>query len=300
MKIMDKEQLIAIFGQENVDSYEKWNFDSPIDDDDRNFVFSCMNTLDWLISNGDKEREYDYYNIVKNTLQSAGGEEISTGNDFGFHSFIREILQNSLDHPVRGDGKAEISIQMEDTSLIYTHNGRPFGFEIGKPTSTMLGLFNPLTRIKKYDFRIGRFGIGFKSWILFFREFKLTTIWNRCKFSCKIGVDQFAADGEQFILEMETCVFEQEVDQSDTIEFEFTERIGGDGEWEIEENYLIKIITSTLSTWNQKEVAVSFTDMAKSEQKFISKISKKKLGEFDVDRIDVSHENELVESNIIN
>ena len=97
---------------------------------------------------------------------------------------------------------------------------------------------------------------------------------------------------------METYSFDQ-VDQSDTIEFEFTERIGGDGEWEIEENYLNKIITSTLSTWNQKEVAVSFTDMAKSEQKFISKISKKKLGEFDVDRIDVSHENELVESNII-
>ena len=118
---MDKEQLIAIFGQDNVDAYEKWNFDSPIDDDDRNFVFSCMNTLDWLISHGNIEREYDYYNIVKNTLQSAGGEEISTGNDFGFHSFIREILQNSLDHPVRGDGKAEISIQMEDTSLIYTH-----------------------------------------------------------------------------------------------------------------------------------------------------------------------------------
>ena len=74
---MDKEQLIAIFGQENVDAYEKWDFDSPIDDD-RNFVFSCMNTLDWLIFNGNKEREIDYYNIVKNALQAAGGEEIST------------------------------------------------------------------------------------------------------------------------------------------------------------------------------------------------------------------------------
>ena len=31
---------------------------------------------------------------------------------------------------------------------------------------------------------------------------------------------------------METCVFDQVVDQSDTIEFEFSERIGGDGEWE--------------------------------------------------------------------
>ena len=40
------------FWSRNVDAYEKWNFDSPIDDDDRNFVFSCMNTLDWLISHG--------------------------------------------------------------------------------------------------------------------------------------------------------------------------------------------------------------------------------------------------------
>ena len=297
MEITYREQLVTTFGQDNVDAYEKWDIDSPIDDD-RNFVFSCMNTLEWLIFNGSKEQEIDYYNQVKNALQAAGGDEIFTGNDFGFHSFIREILQNSLDHAVRGDGEAEISIQMEDTSLIYTHNGRPFGFETSKPTSTMLGLFKPLTRIKKYDFRIGRFGIGFKSWILFYREFKLTTVWNRCKFSCKIRVDQNVADGEQFILEMETYSFDQ-VDQSDTIEFEFSDRIVGDGEWEFEENDLLKIITSTLSTWNQKEVAISFTDMAKSEQKFLSKISKKELGKVNVDRIDVSYENKLVESNII-
>ena len=46
-----------------------------------------------------------------------------------------------------------------------------------------------------------------------------------------------------------------------------------------------------------KEVAVSFTDMAKSSKNSYQSV--KKHREFDVDRIDVSHENELVESNII-
>ena len=141
----------------------------------------------------------------------------------------------------------------------------------------MCGLFKPLTRIKKYDFRIGRFGIGFKSWILFYREFKLTTVWNRCKFSCKIRVDQNAADGEQFILEMETYSFDQ-VDQSDTIEFEFSDSIDGDGEWKLEENDLLKIITSTLSTWNQKRLLYRLQTWQSPSKNSLQKLAKRNLG----------------------
>ena len=70
------------------------------------------------------------------------------------------------------------------------------------------------------------------------------------------------------------------------------------GNGKLEENDLIKIITSTLSTWNQKRLLYRLQTW-QSPSKNSSKISKKELGKVDVDRIDVSHENELVESNII-
>ena len=170
----EKEFLYNRFNTEDVDKYLRYvkqqNLGSEMSKLDDNYNFVCIQTAHYAFQIS-RMSESGYYKVVTAAFQSRGDEKID------FTSFLCELVQNSIDHSTKDENSPiEIKIDIGNNNLIYEHNGRPFQFEGLHPTSTMQGLLTTSTTLKKYDFRRGMFGIGFKSWIFFFKKFHLTSI----------------------------------------------------------------------------------------------------------------------------
>ena len=166
--------LTEIFGKTYTDQYysNKTNLRSP-DNDDLDFIFSCMQAVQKVHTLTQPNQEHNYLKLIDVAFKQEGED----AGKLGLEVFFGELLQNSLDHNHGGMHDKPIKINVEhyeDGGFSYSHNGCRFGFEEGegKVSSTLTGLFQTYTALKKYDFRLGRFGIGFKLWTQLFNTLK--------------------------------------------------------------------------------------------------------------------------------
>jgi hypothetical protein len=92
---------------------------------------------------------------------------------FPFTQYIRELCQNALD-AVMKDEHLTITLKIDESGMIFSHDGRTFqGPKPTTPEGEMASLYAPGMTTKKGSFNSeGRFGIGFKGWMLFFEEIK--------------------------------------------------------------------------------------------------------------------------------
>ena len=131
----------------------------------------------------------NYTQIVESAFTTA---KLDSDEELGIEDFFAELVQNSLDHN-HGDTTRPIEIEVQEIEgggFSYAHNGVRFGFEPESRSedSTLTGVFKEFSDLKKYDFRIGRFGIGFKLWMKFFKTLKLESIHNRKSFSIDFDI----------------------------------------------------------------------------------------------------------------
>ena len=172
------EKLKQYFDADKVDQYNDARENNITDynfhqEPHGGFYFACIDACSWLLKEGNQNEENPYYQTVLQALKLDTNTNKQDHELFGISLFIQEMFQNSLDHCSEGSD-VEIECSISPERLHYKHNGKPFGFEEHHISSTMKGLFLPNTSLKSYDFRIGRFGIGFKSWVIHFGKFKLT------------------------------------------------------------------------------------------------------------------------------
>jgi len=86
--------------------------------------------------------------------------------------YIRELCQNALD-TITEEGLI-INFKIDDDSMTFSHNGRSFqGPKKNSPWGEMGSLYEPGFTTKRGSFSSeGRFGIGFKGWMLFYDAIK--------------------------------------------------------------------------------------------------------------------------------
>jgi len=94
-----------------------------------------------------------------------------THGSFPFTQYIRELCQNALDARFENE-ILTIDLSLINEKLTFSHNGRTFTApKPDSPDGEMASLYAPGATTKKGSFNSeGRFGIGFKGWMLFFRE----------------------------------------------------------------------------------------------------------------------------------
>ena len=96
-----------------------------------------------------------------------------TVGSFPFTQFIRELCQNALDATIPNQS-LNITLKIDDNEMVFSHDGRPFeGPTITSPEGEMASLYAPGMTTKKGSFNSeGRFGIGFKGWMIFFDKIR--------------------------------------------------------------------------------------------------------------------------------
>ena len=96
-----------------------------------------------------------------------------TVGSFPFTQFIRELCQNALDATIPNQ-PLNITLKIDDTGIVFSHDGRAFeGPTITSPEGEMASLYAPGMTTKKGSFKSeGRFGIGFKGWMIFFDKIR--------------------------------------------------------------------------------------------------------------------------------
>ena len=261
------------------------------------FYLACIDAAKWLLRNGNQNEENPYYQIVRQALKLDSDTNKQDHELFGLSFFIQEMFQNSLDHcSVGSDVEIECTISPE--RLHYKHNGKPFGFEENHITSTMKGLYLPNTSLKSYDFRIGRFGIGFKSWVIHFRKFKLKATTNGDTFTSTITVQK---DGKGREILLEDIDFSP-TGADDGIEFEFTEPTT-----EIDIKTAVDDISEkiqfTLSTWTNKPVHLALTTESRELERvrivFSTEVSEEQIGNHEFDCVTLTKNGEILQASLV-
>jgi len=104
----------------------------------------------------------------RNSIRRLVSREETQGS-FPFTQFIRELCQNALDATIPNQ-PLNITLKIDEDCMLFSHDGRTFNGPT--PTSSegeMASLYAPGMTTKKGSFKSeGRFGIGFKGWMLFF------------------------------------------------------------------------------------------------------------------------------------
>jgi hypothetical protein len=92
-----------------------------------------------------------------------------TQGSFPFTQYIRELCQNALDS-IMNDEHLTIELFIDESGMKFSHDGRTFrGPTPTSPEGEMASLYAPGMTTKRGSFNSeGRFGIGFKGWMLFF------------------------------------------------------------------------------------------------------------------------------------
>ena len=96
-----------------------------------------------------------------------------TRGSFPFTQFIRELCQNALDSAKDGED-LNITLNIDEEGMFFSHDGRTFKGPIPtSPEGEMASLYAPGMTTKEGTFNSeGRFGIGFKGWMIFFQGIK--------------------------------------------------------------------------------------------------------------------------------
>ena len=124
--------------------------------------------LGWEVSNAARSTAYP----VRNTIRRLVSRQ-QTSASFPLTQYLRELMQNAIDVSVDGQTLA-ISFSVAENQMTFEHNGRSF---LGPSQSSRLGEMGALLPVgettKRGNFHsIGKFGIGFKGWMLFFNTIK--------------------------------------------------------------------------------------------------------------------------------
>lgn len=261
------------------------------------FYFACIDAAKWLLRNGNQNEENRYYQTVRQALKLDSDSSEKDHELFGLSFFIQEMFQNSLDH-CSDDSDVDIECSISPERLHYKHNGKPFGFEEDHISSTMKGLFLPNTSLKSYDFRIGRFGIGFKSWVIHFGRFKLTATANGDTFTSTITVQK---DGKGREILLEDINFSQTGDD-DGIEFEFT-----NPNTKIDISRAVVEISEkiqfTLSTWINKSVQMTLVSQPEESERasivFSTEVSEEQIGDREFKCVTLTKNGEVMQSSLV-
>ena len=96
-----------------------------------------------------------------------------TSGSFPFTQYIRELCQNALDSAMDGEN-LKITLNIDEDGMFFSHDGRTFqGPKPTSPEGEMASLYAPGMTTKEGTFNSeGRFGIGFKGWMIFFKGIK--------------------------------------------------------------------------------------------------------------------------------
>jgi len=121
----------------------------------------------WLARKIILDRDVFDIGYRKSIKQLVSKEE--TQGSFPFTQYIRELCQNALD-AVMNDEHLTIELFIDETGMKFSHDGRTFrGPTPSSPEGEMASLYAPGMTTKRGSFNSeGRFGIGFKGWMLFF------------------------------------------------------------------------------------------------------------------------------------
>ena len=124
--------------------------------------------LGWEVSNAERSTAYP----VRNTIRRLVSRQ-QTSAAFPLTQYLRELMQNAIDVSVDGQTLA-ISFSVGENQMTFEHNGRSF---LGPSESSRLGERGALLPVgettKRGNFHsVGKFGIGFKGWMLFFNTIK--------------------------------------------------------------------------------------------------------------------------------
>ena len=213
-----EQAILALFGEELVKQYYDYfeTKQTGLSDLD-SFIFACINATEKLHNLADKKQhDYRIYrtDLFKKLVKSRDEDDTEI---FGLDRFLGEIMQNSIDHCILDDSKP-IEIELDfhkDGSFEYLHNGRHFECEKGKLVdSTLTGLYVIGTKLKRFNFMVGTFGVGFKSWVLHYNNFTLRTVYKNKLFLATIKVDNNVFD----IIDLKF----EDVNEKNSISFKFT------------------------------------------------------------------------------
>lgn len=211
------EAILALFDKELVKQYYDYSENQTGLSNLDSFLFACINATVKLhvLANKNHQDHRIYRTSLFDKLVKSGNEDDI--EIFGLDRFLGEIMQNSIDHCTLEDSQP-IDIELDfdkDGSFEYRHNGRNFECEEGKLLgSTLTGLYDISTKLKRFNFMVGTFGIGFKSWVLHYNNFTLRTVYENKSFLATIKVDTNVFD----IIDLKF----EDVNEDDSISFKFT------------------------------------------------------------------------------
>jgi len=241
-------------------------FPGPSENDQ--FLFAAIHTTQYLIDMGRPGNDSKYIEKISDKLTKGGGEIPTENGDFQISNYIGEILQNSFDHHSETSPSIDIDIQFDGAGgFTYRHNGVPFGYESNFKDSTLSGLIEPGSKLKRLDFRVGTFGIGFKIWVFFFKQFRFKSVKGNEKFTFTINATK---DGEyeNFQAEVE---YDSNCDEEDTIEFQF-----GENKFQNHAENTSQLVQQhaahMMSFFTRKEVNIIITDTENQQHQLTSQI----------------------------
>ena len=92
-----------------------------------------------------------------------------------FERWCIELLQNAID---ASSEMPEIELRFEENTMIWSHNGKPFSLGKDQTSPGDWGAIFAISSNKVLNFENhGRFGVGFKGWIFYFKTLTVTQIW---------------------------------------------------------------------------------------------------------------------------
>jgi hypothetical protein len=134
-----------------------------VEESDSNFDIASL-ALAWEVKLLSSSME----NVDRNVITTMVSRE-ATSSAFPLLQYLRELVQNAIDVSELGKD-LEIKFTINESEMIFEHNGRSFR---GPSKSGVVGEMGALCKIgkttKKGNFNsVGKFGIGFKGWMIFF------------------------------------------------------------------------------------------------------------------------------------
>ena len=136
-----------------------------VEESDSNFDIASL-ALAWEVKNLTRTMQsVERSNIITLVSREA------TSSAFPLRQYLRELVQNAIDVS-ESDEDLEIKFSINESEMYFEHNGRPFR---GPSKSGKVGEMGALCKIgistKKGNFNsVGKFGIGFKGWMIFFNS----------------------------------------------------------------------------------------------------------------------------------
>ena len=244
-------------------------------EENEQFLFAAIQTTGQIIFYSNPANDAKYISTISDKIRSSGGEIPTEDGQFQISNYIGEILQNSFDHPTKNESSnIDIDIKFDDAGgLTYRHNGAPFGYETRFKDSTLSGLITPDCKIKRLDYRVGTFGIGFKIWVYFFKQFNFKSVKGNEMFTFTVKATK---NGEDETFEAEVT-YDSDCNEEDTIEFQFSgPKFPNDSQ--NTPRLVRKHASLMMSFFTNKEVEINITDPENQQHSLSSQITELTTG----------------------